>query len=252
MRVFALSDVHIDYAANKRWMLELSDSEYRDDVLILAGDVTDDLDALAECLQGLASKFARVLFVPGNHELWVVRDHFATSLDKFHAVIELARDCGATTDTWRCDGVTIVPLFSWYDFSFGQPGKRLKKAWTDFVACVWPEGYTVAEVARYFSNRNHDRLDERNDVVISFSHFLPRIDVMPESIPARKRYLYPVLGSDLLGDQLRVLKPTLHVYGHSHVHRQVSLDGIQYVNNAFGYPSETRISRKDLLCIHEA
>lgn len=87
--------------------------------------------------------------------------------------------------------------------------------------------------------------------VISFSHFLPSIDLMPPSIPLHHRYLYPVLGSYALERQLRRLGATLHVYGHSHVNRRVTLDGVGYINNAFGYPSETKIAAKRLVCIYD-
>ena len=54
MRVFALSDIHIDYNANAKWIESLSVAEYKDDVLILAGDVTD----IRSCLIG-ASTFSQ-------------------------------------------------------------------------------------------------------------------------------------------------------------------------------------------------
>ena len=41
MRVFALSDIHIDYSENAKWIANLSVTEYQDDVLIVAGDVSD-------------------------------------------------------------------------------------------------------------------------------------------------------------------------------------------------------------------
>jgi hypothetical protein len=40
------------------------------------------------------------------------------------------------------------------------------------------------------------------------------------------------------------------VYGHSHVNRDVAIDGVTYINNAFGYPRETRITAKALRCVH--
>jgi Icc-related predicted phosphoesterase len=76
--------------------------------------------------------------------------------------------------------------------------------------------------------------------------------VMPAYIPAERRMLYPVLGSTRIEDQIRVLQPDIHVYGHSHVNRRVRLDGIDYVNNALGYPQETRIAARELVCIHDA
>ena len=50
---------------------ELSDTEYRDDALIVAGDVSDRLEIIRETLLLLRSKFRHLLFTPGNHELWV-------------------------------------------------------------------------------------------------------------------------------------------------------------------------------------
>jgi hypothetical protein len=44
----------------------LSTEEYRDDVLILAGDVSDDLPTLRQTLQVLKARFAHVFFTPGE------------------------------------------------------------------------------------------------------------------------------------------------------------------------------------------
>ena len=41
---------------------------------------------------------------------------------------------------------------------------------------------------------------------------------------------------------IRKLDAALHVYGHSHLNRRVTLGRTTYVNNAFGYPYETRIA----------
>lgn len=43
----------------------------------------------------------------------------------------------------------------------------------------------------------------------------------------------------------------MHVYGHSHINRRARIDGVTYINNAFGYPGEGGISAKQLLCIDE-
>ena len=51
----------------------LSDSAYKDDVLILAGDVSDDQAVLRSTFQIMVQKFKHVFFVPGNHDLWVRR-----------------------------------------------------------------------------------------------------------------------------------------------------------------------------------
>ena len=63
MRIFGLSDVHVDYDVNRRWIEDLSASDYQDDLLILAGDVSDSRALLEQCLTTLARRFARVRWV---------------------------------------------------------------------------------------------------------------------------------------------------------------------------------------------
>jgi predicted phosphodiesterase len=252
MRVFALSDVHVDYDVNARWVGGLSMSDYRDDVLILAGDLTDTLPRLEWCLATLAARFKKVLFVPGNHDLWVIRDDpRKDSLQKFDDVCAAVESSGASMQPFRERGLAIVPLLGWYDYSFGEPGEELKATWMDYRACRWPSGFTEEKIAAYFAAFNDKQVTHVHEKVITYSHFLPRIDVMPWFIPGASRLLYPILGSAGLDRQLRKLNATMHVYGHSHVNRHLQIDGVIYINNAFGYPSETRIAAKRLKCIYE-
>ena len=253
MRVFALSDVHIDYDANAQWIANVSLADYQDDVLILAGDVTDVRARLAWCIRVLARRFKHVLFVPGNHDLWVIReDEGTTSLQKFDELRTVVSESGASMDLFRDAGVSIVPLLAWYDYSFGEPCDELRSKWMDFRACRWPRGYTEHEIVSYFTSLNPVDVHEiGGDTVITFSHFVPRIDVMPQNIPRAQQVLNPILGSAGLERQLRSFNPLIHVYGHSHINRYVTIDGVSYVNNAFGYPHETRTTSKELLCIHE-
>ena len=251
MKVFALSDIHVDFDANEQWIADLSAFDYRDDVLILAGDVSDSVERLSISLYRLARKFRAVLYVPGNHDLWVRDRSGRSSFDKFRQLCTVVADSGASMRTFHHGSLSIVPLLGWYDYSFGEPSEELLERWMDYRVCNWPEHMHQRDITAYFCELNRGELNVSNDTVISFSHFLPRIDVMPRFIPSDKRFLYPILGTELLERQIRQLKPKLHVYGHSHVNRRVTFDGITYINNAFGYPNETRIAAKQLLCVHE-
>lgn len=251
MRIFAISDIHVDYEVNARWLADLSRSEYREDVLILAGDVSDSLERVGWALSILTARFRRVMYVPGNHDLWVMRDPgHGTSLDKFERLQAVVAQSGASMQPEILGRVMIVPLQGWYDYSFGSPGSELLESWMDFHACRWPAHFQMQDVAAHFQALNSAPPPLHEGLLISFSHFLPRIDLMPPYIPRARRILYPVLGSARLEEQLRALKSRIHVYGHSHVNRQIAIDDVVYINNAFGYPDETRISAKELLCIH--
>ncbi|GAB4195565.1 MAG: metallophosphoesterase [Wenzhouxiangellaceae bacterium] len=248
MRIFAISDLHIDYEANEEWVNQLSRDDYQEDVLILAGDLTDRLTLLGRAFEKLRSCFKTVLYVPGNHELWVLRSGEKSSFEKFERISDLAWNTGITMSPMQFGKITIVPLFSWYDYSFGESSEYLRDHWMDYHACNW-QGCSDPQVSQYFLDKNNSRLQIKNEKIISFSHFMPRIDLMPGYIPAIHKALYPVLGSYAIDQQLRQLQSSMHIYGHSHFNIRKAVDGVTYINNAYGTPNETRISAKKLLCV---
>jgi predicted phosphodiesterase len=252
MRLFAISDLHLDYVPNRHWLEQLSRHDYQNDTLILAGDISDRLNLLADGFKILVHKFSTVLYVPGNHDLWVHREGMHDSFEKFAAVCRVAQEQGVRITPYRHDDLAIVPLLGWYDYSFGMPGDYIKGAWADYRACRWPHGYDDEAVTNWFVERNPSALSPdmaAATTVVTFSHFLPRIDLMPDRIPEKHRRLYPVLGTKRLDAQLRKLGSSLHVYGHSHVNRHITLDGVTYINNAFGYPSEAHFTSRELLLV---
>ncbi len=259
MRIFAISDIHADFEENRQWLDNLSLFDYQNDFLILAGDITDLLPLFKKTLTNLRKRFQEVFFVPGNHDLWILRDRnpiMKNSLEKLDFIRSIATDCGVRMEPLYFSSVVIIPLFSWYDYSFGKASPEILKTWADFVACKWPENYDQINITNYFIDMNQPIISDFREktektVVISYSHFLPRIDLMPSYIPYNKRILYPVLGTSLLEQQIRLLDSQIHIYGHSHVNNQVVKDNTLYINNAFGYPYEKGITEKKLKCIFE-
>jgi predicted phosphodiesterase len=252
MRVFAISDLHLDYEENERWLRGLSSDDYRDDVLILAGDVSDEEPLLTLGFRWLTARFRAVQYVPGNHDLWLTggASGLATSFDKFTRVCAIAAEYGVSMVPFQEGSLSIVPLLGWYDYSFGVPEPTILARWMDFRRCKWPAGVTADDITRHFLALNEPVVYPRAGTVISFSHFLPRIDVMPATVPAEHQLLYPVLGASALDAQVKRLASIIHVYGHSHLNRDVVLEGRRYINNAFGNPREERIAAKRLRCIY--
>ncbi len=64
-RVFALSDLHVDYKENLAFVKSWSNERFKKDALIVAGDVTDNLALLETTLRMLRQKFSEVFYVPG-------------------------------------------------------------------------------------------------------------------------------------------------------------------------------------------
>jgi hypothetical protein len=98
----------------------------------------------------------------------------------------------------------VVPLFAWYhenldakdeDDYDDEKSRDTLKGWTDFLMCKWPnhfkqhslnphESKTVMPqqtvfAKDYFASLNVEHLHEYDAPVISFSHFVPRRDLLP-------------------------------------------------------------------------
>ena len=259
MRIFAISDVHADYPQNMALIQGFSGQEHLRDTLLLAGDVTDDLARLAEVLRSVRERFAHVFFVPGNHELWVRRGERGDSVAKLEKIERLCADLGVATKPAKVTcgagdpGAWVVPLLSWY-VKPEQGADSLYVArdeddpslsmWADEVLTRWPEPLSVAD---YFLDMNEPHLGREYDApVLSFSHFLPRREVMfrsPAAPPLRARRAVRfnfsrVAGSSRIDAQVRAVGSVLHVYGHQHRNRDRLIDGVRYVSNCLGYPPE--------------
>src|SRR6185369_8567150 len=216
MRVFATSDLHTDYKENFNWLAQLSDTAYRDDALIVAGDVSDRLEIIRETLLLLGSKFRHLLFTPGNHELWVRNVEF-DSIEKLNQILRLCEELGVSTKPLRLDDLWIVPLFSWYDGVYGaQP------------------------LPDYFLRLNEPYLKSYDAPVITFSHFIPRADLFPPPEYMRISWLPVVSLCKALDAQIRRLESRVHVCGHTHTTFDRVIDNVRYIQNAVRYPKERR------------
>ena len=101
VRLFGLSDLHVDYAANLDTVKHLQRPAGEGHLaLIIAGDVTTT-EARSAKHSALRSTFDDVFYVPGNHEAWVTStdraDGIEDSVAKLRACEGVAEACGCTT-----------------------------------------------------------------------------------------------------------------------------------------------------------
>jgi predicted phosphodiesterase len=238
MRILAISDLHTDFRENKLLLEQLPDLAYQRDILIAAGDISDQLDTLKSTLALLRAKFLKVFYVPGNHELWVRRGGH-TSVEKFFTVLALCEKLDIQTGPEKVGGIWIVPLFSWYEpqFDADESGDADDlNGWADFYLCKWPVG--ISQVCDFFLQMNTPRLRSYDGLVISFSHFLPRRDLLPATEQLKFKGLPKVAGCAALDKQIRHLQSRVHVFGHSHISCDRVIEGVRYIQNPLRYPRE--------------
>ncbi len=241
VRVFATSDLHVDQHGNIGWCDAIHATAYQNDVLIVAGDVGDTLNALRHGLRALKSKFGRVFFTPGNHDLWVrpELEQQPDSVCKLLAALALCDSLGVdAAPAAVAEGVIVVPLFSWYNCTFDEAdprpgGLRYDKyaTWPCGDAAAWQllgerlNAAPLAAVAAAAAAAPPARPGGHSRVTISASHFLPRAELpYARGVPE----LAKAVGCKELDAAVAALRSDVHVYGHTHINGD-STAGRRYV-----------------------
>lgn len=260
VRLWAVSDIHTDLEANWTWTQRLSDTAYRRDALIVAGDVSDNLEMLELTLRTLKSKFGTVFFTPGNHDLWLQEEEAAEGLDSMEKLRHIMLSCkelGVETKPSRVGppGATVwvCPLLSFHHQSFDtEPDLRGRaipppeRVMCDYWACSYKPPLSMFDdsVALAMDALNDTAAlasrDPAKEPLVTFSHFLPRPELLLEKRFLLAPQLAKAAGSRFLGDRVQRLGPDVHIFGHTHFGWDAVHDGIRYIQAALAYPGERR------------
>jgi len=246
-RVFCVSDIHTDHPEN--WTLienwDANQFNKQTDILILAGDISTKLSIVKKTFQLIHRYFDHVFFVPGNNELRIGKSEtFQDSFQKFHEILKICKEMNIYTTPKKINGVWIVPLFSWYEPNFDKKfdgNLQYQKHWLDFYKIKWPNAWKDLDSAakQFVSLNNFHKEEDDTSPVITFSHFLPRFELLPNRMFIKKS-LPLVVGYDKLDDQLRKFGAIIHVCGHTHINVDTTIAGVRYVQHALGHPVEQK------------
>ena len=129
-RLLAVSDLHVRYPENREIVAAMRPGSAAD-WLLVAGDVAERVADIEWALGTLRQRFATVIWVPGNHELWTRRSDPVQlrGEQRYQHLVQVCRGLGVLTPedpypVWDGPGgpARIVPLFLLYDYSFHPAG----------------------------------------------------------------------------------------------------------------------------------
>lgn len=207
----------------------------------------------------LSERFAKVVWVPGNHELWT---HPSDPVQlrgeaRYLHLVDLCRSLGVITPedpypVWEgADGpVTVAPLFLLYDYTFRAPGattrdESLAIAHRAGVVCadehfLHPDPYpTRDDWCRARVRETELRLagipeDHRTVLVNHYPLLREPTDVL------RHPEFAQWCGTELTRDWHRRFRAAAVIYGHLHIPRVTHHDGVRFEEVSIGYPREWR------------
>jgi 3',5'-cyclic AMP phosphodiesterase CpdA len=255
-KLLAVSDLHVAFADNRSLVSALR-PESDADWLLVAGDVGEKFADIEWALTSLRERFAVVVWVPGNHDLWTPQADPVQlrGQERYLHLVAMCRRLGVLTPedpypVWDGPGgpVTVAPLFLLYDYTFRPAGAASKEAglaqaYATGVVCtdeilLHPDPYPSREA--WCQDRvtlTESRLSERDPSLptVLVNHY-PLVREPTEVLR------YPVFaqwcGTTATADWHLRFEAAAVVYGHLHIPRTTWYDGVRFEEVSLGYPRE--------------
>ncbi|AZK96960.1 MULTISPECIES: metallophosphoesterase family protein [Streptomyces] len=257
-KLLAISDLHVHYEENRKIADGLRPGS-DEDWLIVAGDVGEIVSEVERTLRTLRDRFAKVVWAPGNHELWTAPEDPVRlrGEERYRHLVEICRGLGVATPedpypVWEGEGgpVAVAPLFLLYDYSFRPDGTYTKEAALEQaeragVICtdefmLHPDPYPSREAwcrarVRWTEARLAELPDELPTVLVN--HF-PLVREPTRVLWHPEFALW--CGTTATADWHVRFRARSVVYGHLHIPRTIRVDGVPHQEVSLGYPREWR------------
>ena len=255
-RIFATSDLHVGHTDN-RMLVEAIGGDHLSDVLLVAGDVGERVEDIEWTLRRLREVFGTVVWAPGNHELWTSpRSVDLRGEARYRHLVEMCRSVDVRTpedpyEVWDGPGgpLAIAPLFLLYDYSYRPDGVSR----SDALAAAWAAGVVCTDEFVLHPDPHPTREAWCGVRVAATAERLAAVPAELRTVLVTHWPLHrgPTLvlrhpefslwcGTTATADWHVRFRAELAVYGHLHIPRTTSYDGVRFEEVSLGYPREWR------------
>lgn len=255
MKLHAISDLHVGFKENLLALSELPD--HPGDWLVLCGDIADTPKQLEIALRILQRKFEKLIWVPGNHELWSLpRESALRGVARYEELVALCRKFEVLTPEdpfpiWQGEGGPhiLAPLFLLYDYSFRPDEVRVENAvgWAaeSEVLCsdeilLHPEPYAnVGEWCLARCQESERRLEytlsQTSHPTVLIAHFPLKQQLA--LLPRIQRFMV-WCGTRRTENWHRRFRANIVISGHLHIPCTRMVDGVRFEEVSLGYPQQ--------------
>lgn len=261
MKIDLISDLHIDHwdpkikslfaiGEVKNYPLDLGKEKNRSKILIVAGDICDDLNQSINYLDHISQYYDKVLYVDGNHE-HIKQYPELYSSNYIHEQILSKKNpklVYLTKENYIFNNTCFVGCNGWWNYSTG------KFDHLDYFDTISSEARIEPKMIKQFhqnvkTKAEKEALTLHNNIAQCYKNKdIHNIVVVTHTVPINI-FLNPkdtdLEVNTLFDDIKRCTKITHWLFGHFHEEINKSSKNIEYISNPRGCPSD---NNKILYC----
>lgn len=249
MKIGVLSDLHIDTNRKKlnrgdTYDRLLAQLLYNNeiDLLLMAGDISSDYQDSIQFLDQMVNhRVSKLLFVPGNHDFWSIRNK-DTDTERIYQTFLQREDSPVGKPLLLNDKWSVVGNPGWYDYGFASQSytteqfeqKKLRiGGWNDRLYVHWKQSdQEVAEAMRQQLEVDCQSVDDRQIILMTHIVTHPQFTV---PLPHRVYDYYNAFLGSKSYMSLYEDYPIRHsVMGHVHFRKSMKEDEIAYYCQCLG------------------
>ncbi|MGM0641004.1 MAG: metallophosphoesterase [Thermotogota bacterium] len=248
MKISILSDIHVDKQVVESDPVEIALlkvlNEDTPDYLIIAGDIADDYQKSLEILFYLENNTkTKILFVPGNHDLWNKENYIENTNEIYLKLKEFQGNLSngpIIIGDWA-----IVGDVGWYDYSFAHEkysldelskGNDFNRHWKDKKFVNW--GKDDITVTNDFKNKINSQIEKLKDKnIILVTHV-----VTHEKFTVKNRnmweYFNAYLGTQNYDEIYKKDQVKYVIMGHVHYRKKIMENETLFICNCLNYRNQ--------------
>lgn len=254
MSIYAISDLHLVNSINCKALIELP--HFDNDWLILAGDIGETEEHLRFALSVLTPKFKKIIWTPGNHDLWTypLNNYTLKGEKKYLKLVSICQKYGVITPedeypTYSDKEIVykVIPILTLYDYSFKpdfvKEGNEVEWASESGVICA-DEELLIPEPFGSIKDWCRDRCAYTEHRIASIDSEIPIIVInhYPLLKELGRIYTFPRFsiwcGTTLTEKWLDLFNIKITIYGHLHIRSSKIVRGVKHEEVSFGYPND--------------
>ena len=242
-----VSDLHIDqwdlniknkYPCGHKKHFPLQWKETDSKILVVAGDVSDDINVSIEYLNQISEHYDKILFVDGNHEHVVIYPELYTT-EEIDAKITNDKIVYLPENDYVHDRTVVIGYCGWWDYDGMKNIEDHKDYFDKWIPSLTPDqthkfADNVVEKSNLEYYYLHDKLEsysksDKIDNIIIVTHTLPR-SVFAEQTSTEfnsqfdKLFQYPKLKK--------------WIFGHTHSQNDQIYKDVHLFSNPRGRPED--------------